>query len=337
MKTSFPGMTVSLAPTWPIAGNPENPMVHDSLRANGGPQRAARIAYSEITATLVCPGNVQRPRTGERRHGPRMRRRTVSGLLPHSPTIREQLNSDRVAPVAGHSARGETASLLFKFGPARVKGIQISLRRFHRCLGSNEPGCVARNRRVFELSPFTSQHLLSLANALFNAGVFPCFQVRELLLSLHRRLGETRNNWCRGPCLVRCPIAFLLPGFPLRIAGEARSVSLTIQAQHHGRHAIKQIAVMRDEDERAAKFEQALFENFQSGNVEVVGWLIQQENVGGLQHELSDQHTSPFASGKSLNWLAELFTREQEFRSPRCDVNDAILVNDCVAFRSQCF
>ena len=48
MKTSFPGMTVSLAPTWPIAGNPENPLVHDSLRANGGPERAARIAYSEI-------------------------------------------------------------------------------------------------------------------------------------------------------------------------------------------------------------------------------------------------------------------------------------------------
>src|SRR5580658_7854120 len=92
---------------------------------------------------------------------------------------------------------------------------------------------------------------------------------------------------------------------------------------------------MRDQDQRAAEFEQALFEDFQGRDVEVVGRLIQQKNVGGLQHELSNQHTGAFASGKPLDGLVELFAAEQEFGGPGGDVNNAILIDDGVPFGSE--
>ncbi len=92
---------------------------------------------------------------------------------------------------------------------------------------------------------------------------------------------------------------------------------------------------MRDQDERTAEFEQALFEDFQGGDVEVVGGLIQQKNVGRLQHELSNQHTGAFASGKPLDGLVELFAAKQEFGGPGCNVNDAILIDNRIPFGSE--
>ena len=54
---------------------------------------------------------------------------------------------------------------------------------------------------------------------------------------------------------------------------------MTIEAKYDGRYAIQEVAVMRDQDERTTKFEQALFEDFEGGDVEIVGGLIQQKNV----------------------------------------------------------
>jgi hypothetical protein len=92
---------------------------------------------------------------------------------------------------------------------------------------------------------------------------------------------------------------------------------------------------VRDQDQSAAKFEQAFFEDFEGGDVEVVGGLVEQKNVGGLQHELSDEHAGAFASGEPFDGLIELFAGEEEFGGPRCDVNDAILIDDRVSFRSE--
>ena len=92
---------------------------------------------------------------------------------------------------------------------------------------------------------------------------------------------------------------------------------------------------MRDQHERTTKFEQALFENFQRWDVEIIRGLIQQKNVGGLQHELSNQHAGAFPSGKPFDGLIELFAGEQKFRGPRSHVNNAILIDHRVPFRSE--
>jgi hypothetical protein len=65
--------------------------------------------------------------------------------------------------------------------------------------------------------------------------------------------------------LVGGLLAFRLPGFPLRVVREAFGAVLAIQTQHDGGQAIKQVAVMRDQHERTAEFEQAFFQDFQSG------------------------------------------------------------------------
>ncbi len=52
---------------------------------------------------------------------------------------------------------------------------------------------------------------------------------------------------------------------------------------------------MRHQHQRPAKLQQALLQNFQRRDVEIIRRLIQQQHVGGLQHQLSDQHPRPFA------------------------------------------
>ena len=57
---------------------------------------------------------------------------------------------------------------------------------------------------------------------------------------------------------------------------------------------------MRDENQRAGKFEQAFFQNFEGGNIEVVGRLVEQKQIRRLQHELSDQDAGALAAGKTV-------------------------------------
>jgi hypothetical protein len=101
------------------------------------------------------------------------------------------------------------------------------------------------------------------------------------------------------------------------------------------RHAVEQIAVVRDQDQRAGKFEQILFQDFERGNVEIVGGLVEQQHVGRLEHELGDEHPRPLAAGEVADRLVELLAGKQEARGPTGHVHGAALVDDAVAFGSQ--
>src|ERR1019366_2266534 len=88
---------------------------------------------------------------------------------------------------------------------------------------------------------------------------------------------------------------------------------------------------MRHQNERTGEVDQAFFQNLQGRNVEVVGGFVEQENVGGLEHELRDQDAGAFASGKAAYGLAELLAGEEESRRPSGDVNYAIAIDDGIA------
>ncbi len=64
---------------------------------------------------------------------------------------------------------------------------------------------------------------------------------------------------------------------------------------------------MCDEDERAGKLEKVLFEDFKRGDVEVVGGLVEEEDVGGLEHELGDEDAGALAAGEVADGLVKLF------------------------------
>ena len=79
---------------------------------------------------------------------------------------------------------------------------------------------------------------------------------------------------------------------------------------------IKHVTIVRDQDQRSTKFKQAFLEDIEGGNIQIVGGLIQQKNVGGLKHELRDQNPGALSAGKSLDRLVELFALEQKLRCP---------------------
>ena len=92
---------------------------------------------------------------------------------------------------------------------------------------------------------------------------------------------------------------------------------------------------MRNQNQRSRIFEQTLLQDFQCGNIQIVGRFVQQQNVSRLQHELSDQNAGALSSGKPANALIQVFTRKQKSFRPRSDVNNAILINHRVAVRRE--
>ena len=55
-----------------------------------------------------------------------------------------------------------------------------------------------------------------------------------------------------------------------------------------------------------------LFEHFERGNVEIVGWLVEHENIGGLEHHARNMRAREFAARKHRHRLKKLFIAEQK-------------------------
>src|SRR5262249_55525127 len=66
-----------------------------------------------------------------------------------------------------------------------------------------------------------------------------------------------------------------------------------------------------------------------------VGRLIEEEDIGGLQHELSDKYASSFSAGKTSNQTTKIFTTKKKASRPSRDVDDAILINDGIAVQRE--
>ena len=73
---------------------------------------------------------------------------------------------------------------------------------------------------------------------------------------------------------------------------------------------------MGDQHQRAAIFQQALFQNLERWDVEIVGGLVQQQHIGGLQHQAGDQNAGALSSGEVGDRLVELLAAEQKPRRP---------------------
>ena len=92
-----------------------------------------------------------------------------------------------------------------------------------------------------------------------------------------------------------------------RIIRKESSIAATIEAHYRICHSVEQIAIVRDEHQRAGKLKQRFLKNFECGNVEVVGGLVEDEHVGRLQHESRYEHPSALAPAEPGHRLIELF------------------------------
>src|SRR5882757_5906490 len=108
----------------------------------------------------------------------------------------------------------------------------------------------------------------------------------------------------------------IAPCLPLQVVGEPASVAQAIQPQRHGGDAVEQVAVVRHQHQCAAEFKQALFQYLERRDIEIVGWLIQQQKVGGLKHQLGDKNPCSLATGKVGDRLVELFAGKEKARCP---------------------
>src|SRR5207302_1308571 len=90
-----------------------------------------------------------------------------------------------------------------------------------------------------------------------------------------------------------------------------------------------------DQNQGPAILEQAFFQYLKGRDIQVVGWLIEQQDIRRLKHELGDQHPSPLPAREPANLLVELLSRKEKPCRPCSHVNDAFLVDDRIAVRRE--
>ena len=110
---------------------------------------------------------------------------------------------------------------------------------------------------------------------------------------------------------------------------------MPIQAEDGGGDAVEQVAIVRDQDQGAGEFGEAVFEDLEGGDVEIVGGLVEQQDVGGLEHEAGDQDAGLLAAGEAGDGAIELAGIEEKALGPAGDVNGMALEDDVVAVRAE--
>jgi len=80
-----------------------------------------------------------------------------------------------------------------------------------------------------------------------------------------------------------------------------------IQLDHGGRDVLEKVAVVTDHHAREARLLQHAFEPVDAGEVEMVGGLVQQDDVRRLQQRLDDGEPLLPAAGQGRRVRIELF------------------------------
>ena len=91
---------------------------------------------------------------------------------------------------------------------------------------------------------------------------------------------------------------------------------------------------MGHQHQRAGEFGEAVFQHFERGDVEIVGGLVEQQQVGRLQHQAGDQDARLLAAGEAGDGPVELAGVEEEALGPAGDVDGAV-VEDHVCRRAR--
>src|SRR5262249_33072284 len=144
-----------------------------------------------------------------------------------------------------------------------------------------------------------------------------------LLLAVTELLRLRRRRWRRRPTRRGCnwPRNF----FPFTLErGQPPAHARVHWPPPPARHPhpprtepVHQLAVVADEHDGAGELGQALLQHFQGRDVEIVGWLVEQQQVGRLEHEPGDAHPRLLATRKTSNRHLQLLGAEEELLRPR--------------------
>src|SRR4051794_18977085 len=197
-----------------------------------------------------------------------------------------------LSPVTPLKTVHDLGQFRLQFGPARIKSIDFFLRFAELAESLRQRRRIARNRWIFDAPLRRVEFLFSGENRALHGVEFALFEVAEFLLRRAESL----------PYAARCRTSsqlVLLRAFPLRVIREILRAPLPIQREQLRRHAIEQVAVVRDEHQRAGKIEQRFFEHVERRDVEIVRRLVEHQQVRRLQHQPREDDARLLAAGQS--------------------------------------
>ena len=176
----------------------------------------------------------------------------------------------------------------------------------------HHPPAACRGREVeperplfaWALDPLDPRHHLQLALRLARLGavakaVDEPLQVRQLLLLALVLVG-----------LCRHPLGPLQP--PVRVAALGHAPLAALELQHAGGHRLQEPAIVRDEDQRRVQAVQVLLQPLDRVDVEVVGGLVQQQQVGLPGQRPCQRGPGQLAAGEGVQLPLEVLRREAE-------------------------
>ena len=105
-------------------------------------------------------------------------------------------------------------------------------------------------------------------------------------------------------------VALIIPLEPhrLRVSLEGKNVS---------GDAIEEPAIVSDHDRAAGEIDQRFLERAQCIDIEIVGWLVEQEQVAARLQKLGEMQTVPLTAGKVTHFLLLIGALEVELRQIR--------------------
>src|SRR5438067_2482586 len=131
-------------------------------------------------------------------------------------------------------------------------------------------------------------------------------------------------------CRIRTQAAHLVLLILLEIALEPLDMAVALESQDVGRDAIEEPAIVADDHGATGEILQRLLKRAQRVDVEVVGGLVEQEDVGaGLEH-LGEMHTVPLAARKLTDLLLLVGALEIEIAAIGARVHLALAEQDDV-------
>src|SRR5579883_546003 len=95
---------------------------------------------------------------------------------------------------------------------------------------------------------------------------------------------------------IRAEPAHLVGLIVLEVALEPLDVAVALEGEHVGRDAIEKPAIVADDDGAAGEVLEGLLESAQGVDIEVIGRLVEQENVGARLEHFGEMHTVAFAA-----------------------------------------
>ncbi len=180
------------------------------------------------------------------------------------------------------------------------------------------PQAATSGRRRAKVEVTTVEQAGELSNAL--SGNWPSCDHRMSFLYLMR---------C-GWSAVGAETALLVDFVVLIVAFEPLDVAVAFEGEDVRRDAIEEPAVVRDHDGAAGEVEQRLFERAQRVDVEVVGRLVEQQQVAAALQQLGQVQAIALSARERADFLLLIAAAEVEPRRVGARVDLLLAENDLV-------